>query len=325
MATAAAPGPSRGRGRDETTFTRALKFEALGEEGRPVVVSYAISITLGILWLLAVWFLPAAPNSIELMSKAEMESVDLTLQDEQPAATPAPKPEPPPVPVPKNLGGGNNQKTPKPGGSGNTAAAAGAAFGGGNQGGVVGDVTGILRGVEVSSGSGDMAGGRGGKAVIGYGQGAGAGSRNPGAGGFGSGIGTGVGSGIGGVGGGAGGVGRVQVSVAAPRAIKVENVGGPGRDVNELGNYVRSHQAALRFCYEEYGLKRNPNLAGTIAVAISMTGDGSVSGVDIPSRSWSGAGASEVESCIQSRISGWHFPASAAGKGTYSFPFNFTR
>ena len=102
-------------------------------------------------------------------------------------------------------------------------------------------------------------------------------------------------------------------------------LGGPGRDVGDLGNFVRSRESQLRFCYQEYGLKVNPSLAGKVNVAISLTGAGNVTGVDVTGRSWGGAGASEAEQCIRQRIRSWRFPASDRGGGTYGFTFNFTR
>jgi hypothetical protein len=187
--------------------------------------------------------------------------------------------------------------------------------------------------VDVSSGSGGTGGGRGGtgggglggKAVIGYGQG-GEGSRTPGRGGFGGGLGTGGGGGggIGGVGGG-GGMTRAAVRVEAPRVVAAPDLGGPGRDVGDLGNFVRSRESQLRFCYQEYGLKVNPSLAGKVNVSITLTGSGNVTNAAITGRTWGGAGASESERCIQSRIRSWKFPASDRGGGTYGFTFNFTR
>jgi outer membrane biosynthesis protein TonB len=75
----------------------------------------------------------------------------------------------------------------------------------------------------------------------------------------------------------------------------------------------------------ERGLKTNPDLAGTINVAITLTGSGSVTDADVTGRTWSGAGSREAESCMLSRIRSWRFPSSANGGGTFSFPFNFTR
>ena len=138
------------------------------------------------------------------------------------------------------------------------------------------------------------------------------------------GTGGGGGGGIGGVGGG-GGMTRAAVRVEAPRVVAPGDIGGPGRDVGDLGNFVRSRESQLRFCYQEYGLKVNPGLAGKVNVAISLTGAGNVTGVDVSGRSWGGEGASEVENCIRQRIRGWKFPASDRGGGTYGFTFNFTR
>jgi hypothetical protein len=230
---------------------------------------------------------------------------------------------------------------PRPGRPGSrteqsSTGAIGDAFGtgsGSGTGGMVGDVSGILSGVAVNAGGGGTGGGlggtggggTGGKEVLGYGQG-GQGSRTPGRGGIGGGTGTGGGGGggIGNVGAG-GGVVRARVRVAAPAVVAADNLGGPGRDVSDLGTFVRSRESQLRFCYVEQGLKVNPSLAGTVNVAISLTGSGNVTGVDIRSRTWSGPGSAEAEQCIVSRIRSWKFPSSAAGGGTYSFPFNFTK
>lgn len=333
----------------ESTFTRDLRWEAFDAEGRALVTSYALSIGLGIVWVLLVWFGPkGAHPDIELLPESET-SVTIEFEDELPAVQPEPEgaavaPTPAPAPGPRTLPPG--RRGPQPGsprqgreGSardrGNTGAI-GSAFGAGSgsgSGGMVGDVSGILRGVDVSSGTGGTGGGRagtggggaGGKAVLGYGQG-GEGSRTPGRGGFGGGAGTGGGGGggIGGVGAGGGNVARASVRVAPPSVVAPPVGGGPSRDVGELGSLVRSRESQLRFCYQEYGLKVNPRLAGSVTVNIGIGASGSVTNVGIGNRSWSGAGASEAESCIRSRIRGWRFPGTSSGEGTYGFTFNFT-
>ncbi len=331
------------RKRDETTFTRNLRYEIMGEEGRAIVGSYAVAVALGLFWLALVIFLPPVESRIQLLSPDELGPVEVQVDLDAP--TPAPgeaEQQPAPGPTtrpPGQRGPEPGSPRPNPPGSRteqNRAGAIGAAFGTGagqGSGGLVGDVSNILRGVDVSSGTGGTGGGRagtggggvGGKAVIGYGGG-GEGSRTPGRGGFGGGLGTGGGGGggIGGVGAG-GGMTRAAVRVEAPRVVAPGDIGGPGRDVGDLGNFVRSRESQLRFCYQEYGLKVNPSLAGKVNVAISLTGAGNVTGVDITGRSWGGAGASETEQCIRQRIGGWRFPASDRGGGTYGFTFNFTR
>jgi hypothetical protein len=331
----------------ETTFTRNLRFELADEENRALLGSYAISIALGVAFLLMVQFYPvtAPPRLLP-----ETAPIEVTILEEEVAP-----PEPPvaveqageavttPAPGPRNRPAGRvgpERGSPTPGRPGsrteaNRTGAIGDAFGtgsGSGSGGMVGDVSGILAGVETNSGSGGTGGGlggsggggAGGRAVLGSGQG-GQGSRTPGRGGIGGGTGTGGGGGggIGGVGGG-GGVTRAAVRVAPPAVVRAEGLGGARRDVSDLGTFVRSRESQLRHCYTEFGLKVNPRLAGTVTVAITMTGSGTVTGANITSRTWSGAGSSEAESCIRSRIRSWKFPASDAGGGTFSFPFNFT-
>ena len=343
-ATASGPRPPGNNG--ETTFTRGLRFEWASEEGRALLGSYAISGGLGIAFLLLVHLMPP-----RVVPQKDQEAVVVPMVD---PSAPEPAPEPPvaqpgeairqpdPGPVNKPAGKvGPEKGSPKPGRPGsktetNSAGAIGDAFGSGSgsgTGGMVGDVSGILRGVDVNSGSGGTGGGAGGsggggiggKTVLGYGQG-GQGSTTPGRGGIGGGIGTGGGGGggVGGVGAG-GGVTAARVRVAAPSVRASEAPPGRGRDVSELGTFVRSREAQLRFCYVERGLRANPNLAGTINVAITLTGNGNVTGVDVTSRTWSGAGSSEAESCIVDKIRSWKFPSSDVGGGTYGFPFNFTR
>jgi hypothetical protein len=348
MATSPRPATSPKSARSgESTFTRNLKFEFADEEGRALVGSYLISITLGIVFLLLVHFgpaslppdlLPPPPPPIDVVFETPIP--EPTPIPPIPAAgeaerTPAPGPTTKP-PGPKGPTPGN----PKPGAPGsrtetNRAGAIGDAFGtgsGAGSGGLVGDASNILGGVAVNSGTGGTGGGlggsggggTGGKVVLGHGQG-GQGSTTPGRGGIGGGTGTGGGGGggIGGVGGG-GGVVRSTVRVAPPAAISVEPL-KPSRNIDELGTYVRSRESQLRFCYQENGLKVNPNLAGSITVAIDIAEGGAVRGANVTRRTWSGAGASESEACIVRAIRGWRFPSSAAGQGTYAFPFSFTR
>lgn len=339
-----APAPRR----PDSTFTRNLRFEWAGEEGRALVGSYAISIGLAVAFLLMVHLVdpPPPPPAVDPDAVNVVFAPD-TLMEEPPAepvveqagavervAEAGPRNQPPGPRGPQS----GSPRAGRPGSrtETNSTGAIGTAFGtgsGAGTGGMVGDVSGILRGVDVSSGSGGTGGGQGGsggggaggKAVLGYGQG-GQGARTPGRGGIGGGLGTGGGGGggVGGVGAG-GGVTAARVRIAAPTVRATEDLGGPGRDVSELGTFVRSRESQLRFCYVEHGLKVNPSLAGTVNVAITMTGSGSVTGVDVTNRTWSGNGASAAESCIVQRIRSWKFPSSSAGGGTYSFPFNFTR
>jgi hypothetical protein len=337
---------------DDITRSR---LEFVDPEARTLLWSYAVSFGLAIVWLIIVnSYTIKRPPSL-LPDDAVTITMDTTTPPEQPAvpnSTAENKAAGPNTTQPKQIaslgprnlppgrkGPKGNPREGRPGSrtETNSSGAISTAFGtgsGAGTGGLVGDVSGILRGVDVANGSGGTGGGQGGrggggaggKTVLGYGQG-GEGGVRPGRGGFGGGSGTGGGGGgggIGGVGGGGGGGGitKATVRVSGVRPIETDNLGGPSRDVGELGAFVRSRESQLRFCYVEYGLKANPSLAGTITTAITLTSSGSVTGVNITNRTWSGPGASEAESCVRSRIQGWKFPAGTAG--TYSFPFNFT-
>jgi hypothetical protein len=321
---AKAPRPVR-QNLDDVSFTRQLRYEFADAEGRAILYSYVLSGVLGVLWILLVLFLPAPPNSINLLKEEEPVAITVKAED-VPVPTPAPVAAAsaggaPKVAAPAKNPGGGKGGPPK-----NDTRAINDAFGGSpsnNTGGMVGDVSNALRGTEVATGTGSAPGAQG-KAVIGYGAG-GQSSRTPGRGGLGEGLGgNGAGGGLGGVGGG-GGVGFATVRVAPPSVIHAENVGGPGRNVSDLGDYVRGRNSQLQFCYSEYGLKVNPQLAGSVTVAVTLTSEGSVTGVDITKHTWSGPGSAEAESCIKQRISGWKFPSSEHGGGTYSFSFSFSR
>ena len=327
-------------------FDNRLRFEWADPEQRVLLYSWAFAVGLAIVWLIIVGLHKIVPPRLE------NDAVEITLTE---PPTTQPEAQTPPVPQegaatavaspgPKNLPPGRKgpeKGSPRQGRPGSrteqtSTGAIGTAFGtgsGSGTGGLTGNVSSLIGGVAVASGSGGTGGGQGGrggggsggKTVLGLGQG-GEGGRTPGRGGFGGGTGTGGGGGggIGGVGAG-GGIQRAGVRVSAPAPVRAENLGGNRRDVGELGQFVRSRESQLRFCYQEYGLKANPQLAGTVTVAISLTGSGDVTGVNITNRTWSGPGASEAESCIRNKIESWRFPSSDAGGGTYSFPFNFTR
>jgi len=302
--------------RPDSAFTRNLRFEWAGEEERALMGSYAISGGFGIAFLLLVHLAP----------------VRQAQADEPPPprayllfnSTPA-------EPTKAADRGGSKHDRPGSGTETNTTDAIRHIFGtgsGSGTGATTVDVSGILRGVDVNPGSGSAPKGGDeveGKTVLSLGL-SGQGASTPGRGGSGGGLGAGTGDG-GGVGsvGGRGGVTAAQVSVRAPAVLAAPKIDGARRDASELGNFVRSHQEQLRFCYADRGLKVNPNLAGTINVSITLTGSGNVTDAEVTNRTWSSGGAAETESCIIQQIRSWRFPSASARGGIYSFPFNFTR
>lgn len=295
------------------------------DETRPLFISQLISASIGMAWLVLVYATPAPPPSISLVRPEEAASVEVEFENEKPK----PAPEPTPTAPEPDAGAAAARKADAK--AKKEAQDAGDAFGGAGSA-MAGDVTNALRGVEVSKGTGTGTGGGsggagagaagGGKAVIAYGQG-GAGARTPGRGidpsvaAAGANIGT-VNA--------TGSVVRATIAVAAPTVVRAADGGSSGRDMARLGTFVRGRQAQIQYCYRDVGLPINPNLAGSLSVAITLDAAGAVSEARVATRSWSGAGVPETEACVLQRVRGWEFPASAkSGPETYAFSFIFSR
>lgn len=73
-----------------------------------------------------------------------------------------------------------------------------------------------------------------------------------------------------------------------------------------IGDRVREREAQIRFCYEEEGLKQNPDLSGTVRIEFEITAGG-VTSANLRS-GLEGSGADATEACILQVIRGWRFP-----------------
>jgi hypothetical protein len=104
------------------------------------------------------------------------------------------------------------------------------------------------------------------------------------------------------------------------------NAGGNSSGAAAVGDFVRTRNPQLQFCYEETR-KSNPELAGSATIGVLLAPDGSVTRADVLRRSWEGRGAEQVESCVLSKVRHWKFPASEDGgpKRVHSFSVIFTR
>lgn len=103
----------------------------------------------------------------------------------------------------------------------------------------------------------------------------------------------------------------------------------PGSDasslsVEDVGSFVRARQPQLHYCYQQ-GLEKNPALAGSATVSVTLAGDGKVKNVGVLERTWAGKGVKEAESCIRAKIFAWNFPPSESPESTHSFLLSFTR
>ena len=113
---------------------------------------------------------------------------------------------------------------------------------------------------------------------------------------------------------------------AAPAPVVNRSAGGHSSGVTTIGDFVRSRNPQLQFCYEETRAS-NPSLAGSTTIGVLLGPDGSVTRVDMLRHSWEGRGAEQVESCVLAKVRNWKFPPAEDGAATrpYSFSTVFTR
>ena len=93
---------------------------------------------------------------------------------------------------------------------------------------------------------------------------------------------------------------------------------------------VRARGAQLRACYEEYGLKQEPDLSGTLSIGVDVTADGAVSAARIVTQEWTGVSSGgdisrTVGRCILERVGAWRFPTDVIVPGSHTFDFRFSR
>jgi len=92
-------------------------------------------------------------------------------------------------------------------------------------------------------------------------------------------------------------------------------------DATELASFVRGRVAQLQSCYE---LARGTDLAGVVALQITLGSAGAVRDAQIVRRTWSGSGAAETEACLLRIVRGWKLPSNSEG-ATITLPISFTR
>ncbi|MCE3010368.1 MAG: AgmX/PglI C-terminal domain-containing protein [Proteobacteria bacterium] len=128
-----------------------------------------------------------------------------------------------------------------------------------------------------------------------------------------------------GKGGGQAGYGSLSLvgsSGASPLPLGKEAIVGGGLDRDLIADVINRNLGQVRFCYEQ-GLQSNPGLAGRVAVAFVIGGNGLVKTAGIESTSLN---AKSVEDCIVGRLRSWKFPLPEGGVDVkVSYPFNLRR
>ena len=264
-----------------------LRFELVSEEGRPLFVSYLVASLLALSWLGLVRMMPiplgAVPPALEPIITFE-----------------------PGVPAPPSRSDGVAKGRGRA--SSPNASRIPSLFSG-NPGLV--DAGSILRGVDVRPTSSHATDPSGMRVALRTGIG----SRTPGR--SGTGDFSPSGAGLGAVRG--SGVSRSVVSIAAPE-VRPFVAGTSVGDATEVGRAARAHVPQLERCYYDEGLTRNAALAGLVRLALTVQG-GRVTTAEIASRSWSGAGVAETESCLARVVRGWQL---GSGDARVVLPLSFT-
>jgi hypothetical protein len=110
----------------------------------------------------------------------------------------------------------------------------------------------------------------------------------------------------------AGGLSEQEPRYAAvsPGARAAGGAGSPSRGSPSFGNFVRTREPQLQFCYQE-ARASSPQLTGSATVAVTLADDGGVVDARIVRHSWSNGarGSDVVERCMLEKVRSWRFPS----------------
>lgn len=86
---------------------------------------------------------------------------------------------------------------------------------------------------------------------------------------------------------------------------------------------VQREQSFTRFCYQEFGQKHDPSLAGNVAMVVSI-GDGGVTDTKVGNSSWTSGAGRAVNSCIADKAkAAWKVEPGAVRPGRYVVQLSF--
>jgi hypothetical protein len=117
---------------------------------------------------------------------------------------------------------------------------------------------------------------------------------------------------------------KVDVAVTSAPPERAAPAEGAAGDTARVEDMVRRRSADVQTCYQEEGLKRNPDLAGGVTLELTVTPDGTIKRADITERSWTGPGSVEAEHCITTKAMAWRVYGVSSG-GVFEFPFNLSK
>ena len=117
----------------------------------------------------------------------------------------------------------------------------------------------------------------------------------------------------------------IAIALLGPAPVRPDSV-PPSDSVRreiEVRQTVLRHAPDVRRCYQDEGLRRNPELSGKIDLELTILPTGTVDSVNIAT-SFAGPGQHEVTTCVALRARNWRFDRGPYAVETVVFPFVFT-
>jgi TonB family protein len=96
---------------------------------------------------------------------------------------------------------------------------------------------------------------------------------------------------------------------------------GHGLSPEQVASVVRSHQGALRACYEVEA-KKDPRLRGALVVSWTIDPSGAVTSAGVLRSTLNNA---RIEQCVPRLVRSWRFPASERSTDVPEFPIKFEK
>jgi hypothetical protein len=93
----------------------------------------------------------------------------------------------------------------------------------------------------------------------------------------------------------------------------------------DIRSAVMRHAPAVRKCYEVEGLGRNPALAGSVEITVTILPTGSVTDVEVSTAKFRGVGEKEVAACLAGVARSWKFDRGPYIVETIILPFDLVR
>lgn len=120
---------------------------------------------------------------------------------------------------------------------------------------------------------------------------------------------------------------RTAAELARDEGVSTSSRGGAASRLPEapeaLMTAVQREQAFSRFCYQEFGQKSDPQLAGNVAMVVSI-GSGGVSDATVGNDSWSSNAGQAVNRCLNQRAKlAWKVEPGVVRPGKYVVQLSF--